>query len=72
MVNEMRESKALYGFTDNEDFQGIVWETDKGLMVTCTGKLDIKNNISIRSVESGEDVGDVDLRNLLLSVLPTK
>ena len=68
----MRESKALYGFTDHEDFQGIVWGTGKGLIITCTGKLDIKNNISIRNVESGEDVGDVDLRNLLLSVLPTK
>ena len=68
----MKESKALYGFTDNEDFQGIVWETEKGLVVTCTGKLDIKNNISIRSVKSNEEVGDVDLRNLLLSVLPTK
>lgn len=51
---------------------GVVWETEKGLVVTCEGKVDVKNDILIRDIETDEEVANVDLRNLLLSVLPTK
>lgn len=66
----MKESKALYGIWDHENFSAIVWETELGKIVTCEGRLNINNNIIIRSVDTGEDVNNVDLRNVLMSILP--
>lgn len=66
----MKKSKPIYGLHDHEDFYATVWETELGKIITCEGKLDIKNNLMIRSVETGEDVGDIDLRNILMSILP--
>lgn len=68
----MTDSKAIYGIHDCEDFAAIVWETELGKVITCEGKLNIKNNIVIRSCETGEDVVSVDLRNILMSILPCK
>jgi len=66
----MKESKAIYGVHDHEDFSAIVWETELGRIVTCEGKLNIKNDLFIRSIETGEDVDNMDLRNILMSILP--
>jgi hypothetical protein len=68
----MKKSKPLYGIRDSEDFMGLVWETELGMVVTCEGKWNIQNNLQIISVETGEDVGNIDLRNVLMSLLPSK
>lgn len=68
----MVNSKPIYCITDNEEFQAIIWETELGRIITCEGKLDIKNNMSVRKVETGEEVVDIDLRNVLMSILPSK
>lgn len=68
----MKESKLVYGVWDHEDFTALVWETELGRIVTCEGKLNPKNNLTIRSAETNEDVSNVDLRNVLMSILPQK
>jgi hypothetical protein len=67
----MKESKPIYGFYDGEDFSGIVWDTELGKIVTCNGNLDINMNLLIKDVETGKDVDDIDLRNVLMSILPS-
>ena len=65
----MKESKPIYGFTDYEDCQGLVWETEKGMIVTINGKMNFSNNLSIKDVENCEEIKDVDMRNVLMEVL---
>lgn len=67
----MKESKPLYGISDFKDFSGLIWETELGKIVVCHGDFDINSNLVIRSVETGEDI-DVDLRNVFMSILPSK
>lgn len=66
----MKKSKALYGIWDYEDFTGIVWETELGKIVTCEGKLNPNSNLAIKDVETGEEISNIDLRNVLMSILP--
>jgi hypothetical protein len=48
----------------------LVWETELGKIVTSEGKLNIKNNLCIRDAETYVDVNDVDLRHVLMQILP--
>jgi len=66
----MKESKALYGITDHDDFTAIVWETGRGLIVTTEGKLNLQSNLAIMDVKTGNKIEDVDLRNLFMEILP--
>lgn len=68
----MKESKAIYVFCDFEEIKGMVWETELGLVVTVEGQLNLQNDLTIRSCETGEDVANIDLRNVLMDILPTK
>jgi hypothetical protein len=65
----MKESKPIYAFTDFNEFGGIVWETEKGIIVTTEGKINPKNNLSIKSVKDGSEIKDIDMRNVLMNVL---
>lgn len=65
----MKESKPIYAFVDHYDFSGIVWETEKGLVVTTNGNINPDSNISIKDIRNGEDIKDVDMRNVLMDVL---
>jgi hypothetical protein len=66
----MKESKVLYGFKNGYDCIGLVWETELGKIITVEGKLDLTCDLQIRDI-NGKDLGDVDLRNVLMSILPT-
>jgi hypothetical protein len=68
----MKDSKALYAGMTHDGFQMIVWKTDLGLITTVQGKLDPTSDLIIKNVETGEIVSDVDLRNVLMSILPIK
>ena len=68
----MKRSEPLYGFSDREDFSGIVWDTELGKIVTCSGALNPQMNLSIRDIKTGEEINSVDLRNVLMSILPQK
>lgn len=65
----MGESKVLYGFWDGDDFSGIVWETKLGKIVTCEGKLNLNNNLMIKDAKNN-NVDNIDLRNILMEILP--
>ena len=65
----MKESKPTYGFWDYEDFTGLVWETEKGIIVTTKGNINPNNNLSIKSCKTNEEIKDVDMRNILMEVL---
>ncbi|HHT97435.1 MAG TPA: hypothetical protein GXZ90_06045 [Clostridiales bacterium] len=65
----MKESKPIYGFYDQEDFTGVVWETEKGMIVTIKGNINPNNNLFIKSCETGEDIKDIDMRNMLMDIL---
>lgn len=66
----MKDSKLLYGIRDNCDFIGAVWETELGLIVSHQGKLDLNSDLQIRCAKTQEDIKNVDLRNVLMSILP--
>lgn len=65
----MKESKPIYGFWDHEDFTGIVWETEKGMIVTTRGNINPNSNIIVKDCETGEEIKDVDMRKVLMEVL---
>lgn len=66
----MKPSKPVYGITDNKEFNALVWETEEGRIVSCNGTLSINYDIEIFDVETGKHIDSIDLRNLLLSILP--
>lgn len=65
-------SKEKYALINGDDFSAIVWETSLGNIITVEGKLDIKNDLRIYDVYTGEMISDIDLREVLLSILPQK
>ena len=65
----MKESKPIYGFSDLDEFNGIVWETEKGMIITTKGNISPNSNIAIKSCETGEEIKDIDMRNVLMEVL---
>ena len=66
----MKESKPLYAISDHEKVLGLVWETDLGKIVTVQGSFNIQHNLSIRDIHTGEEVNNIDLRNVLMEILP--
>ena len=65
-------SKEKYVLVNGDDFSAIVWETSLGNIIIVDGKLDIKNDLKIYDVYTGEIISDIDLREVLLSILPQK
>jgi len=68
--DNMKESKPLYVIWDQKNFHAIMWETELGKIITCEGKINLNNNLIIRDIETNEDIKNVDLRNVLMSILP--
>ena len=64
----MEDSKLLYGFISYPEFSGCIWETPYGKIVVCHGKLDPNNNLFIKDAK-GDNVADIDLRNMLMLIL---
>lgn len=65
----MKPSKPIYALSDLENFIGLVWETEKGIVVTINGELNPNNDIKIKDVTTGENIKDIDMRNVLMEVL---
>ena len=65
-------SKEKYVLVNGDDFSAIVWETSLGNVITVEGKLDIKNDLKIYDTYTGEMISNIDLREVLLSILPQK
>lgn len=66
----MKESTPIYAMYDGNNFMAIMWETELGKILTTQGNLNLNNNLRIRNISDGEDIDNVDLRNVLMSVLP--
>jgi hypothetical protein len=66
----MKPSVAKYAIYDFREFEGLVWETELGLVVSTKGKIDPNANIEIMDVETNEVLKSVDIRNLLMEILP--
>lgn len=67
----MTDSIPLYAFRDTcSDFIGIIWDTEFGKIVTVENKMSINGNLDIREINTGNRVDNVDLRSLLMSILP--
>jgi len=66
----MKESIPLYAIADRTRCLGIVWETELGKIVTLQDDISIQNNLSIRDIKTGDEVNNIDLRNVLMSILP--
>ena len=68
----MKDSKPLYAFRDGEDCTGIVWETELGKIVTIQGNINPQMDLMIFDIAANEYIENVDLRNVLMSILPHK
>jgi hypothetical protein len=60
----MKNSKALYAFINESECTGIVWETELGKIVTFQGNINPQMDLRIVDIASGENIGNVDLRNV--------
>jgi len=66
----MKDSKAVLGMYDNEDFSAILWETELGKVLVCKGSIkNVNSNISIKDFD-GNYIKEVDMRNVLMSIIP--
>jgi hypothetical protein len=65
-------SKPIYAICDFEEFKGIVWQTSKGYIVTLEGKINPQSDLSIRDCDNGEEIKDIDMRDILMDILPFK
>jgi len=45
-------------------------ETELGKIVTIQGNLNVQYNLSIRKLPTGEEIDNIDLRNVLMEILP--
>lgn len=68
----MKRSEPLYAIFDNEEAKGIVWETELGKIVTIQGLINPQMDLSICDIKTGQEIDSVDLRNVLMSILPNK
>lgn len=66
----MKDSKALYAFGDSENVLGVVWETELGKIVTFQGTINPQIDLSIYDCATGNMIENVDMRNVLMSILP--
>ncbi len=65
-------AKVLYGMTDSDKFEGIVWETKIGKVITFKGNINPQAGFSIRDCETQEDLVNEDMIDVLIEILPQK
>ena len=65
-------SKAKYIIGNLDKCIAIVWETDMGLVTVVQNNVDMNGNISLHDAKTGATVDSIDLRDLLVSLLPNK
>lgn len=68
-------SKPKYALCNLDSCVAIVWETEVGLVTVVQDKIDINGDITLMDISNGKPFGEkiknVDLRDLLVSILPT-
>lgn len=68
----MKQSEPLYAIGDNEEFKGIVWDTELGKIVTLQGAINPQMDLYIYDIKTNQKIDNIDLRNVLMSILTIK
>ena len=66
-------SKPKYAICNLDKCVAIVWETEVGLVTVVQDKVDINGDITLFDISecaTGEKIKNIDLRDLLVSLLP--
>lgn len=65
-------SKPKFVVANGDNSIGILWEDEKlGKVFTSTGaKIDLAFDLKILSIETGQKVENIDLRDFILRALP--
>lgn len=63
-------TKATHIITDHADFEGIVWETKIGRIITMKGNINPQMGFTVRDIETGEDLVSSDMVDVLAEILP--
>lgn len=64
-------SKPKYALCNLDSCVAVVWETEVGLVTVVQDKVDINGDITLIDISNGKPIKNVDLRDLLVSILPT-
>ena len=68
-------SKPKYALCNLDSCVAVVWETEVGLVTVVQDKIDVNGDITLIDISNGKPFGEkiknVDLRDLLVSILPT-
>ena len=65
----MKESKPIYAIKNGDNIS-ILWDTEYGKILVAQGKIDVNVDLEIWDVETSKKVDNIDLRNVLMSILP--
>ena len=63
-------SKPKYALCNLDSCVAVVWETEVGLVTVVQDKVDINGDITLIDISNGKPIKNVDLRDLLVSILP--
>jgi len=63
-------AKATYAIWDGENFNGLVWETEIGRIITIQGNINPQMGFMVRDCETGENVVSKDFVDILAEILP--
>lgn len=66
----MNESKVEYAILNVDKCVALVWKTNIGRVVVVEEKIDANGDLSIYDIKEGKTIDNIDLRNLLLEILP--
>ena len=67
-MNNEDKCKVEYGFWDGNDFQGLIWTTPKGRIITMNGTLNPSSCINIKDAD-GNKIKDVEMLEILEEIL---
>lgn len=63
-------SEVKFAVKNGDNILGVMWETELlGKVFVTNGKLDINYNLEIRDFD-GNDIENIDLKTLLMEILP--
>ena len=64
-----QNSKPIYAAINGDSFSAILWETTQGKILTVKGDLDPTDNIRIKDCKTGDDIKNIDMRNVLIEIM---
>lgn len=62
-------AELKYVIRNGNDFEGLMWKTKMGNIITMQGKININNGLEVIDIETHEIVKDIDLIDTLAEIL---